>query len=367
MTPDDLIQAIRHLSSSGMPPLKLGEFYEALKPSMNGNFTEDHHKEIVRLISSVDSKEKNIAQEVYEWVTLQDGIMTVAKCYSDLGYVNKQDKTTARVAFHRLIDKIIEKSGDQSGTYRKIQTDDTEQRWWEAKDKPLNVQFPLNLTQAKIYPGNIILVEGSKSQGKTRFALEFARLNRKLFPGRKIIYQNVEMADDEISARVNAFEESGVWTKDNFRQTVKVLRVTSGWWDFIGKEDINIIDYLLEYTEPYKIAQYVFNIHKKLTSGIALICVQKDPSKLYGSGGYAIRNIPRLVISLQNHIIKLEDVKAFWMNNPDDHNPTGLMRRYKMPGLWKMIPKSEWTRDENAVKSKSDKKYEGLDEFEREE
>ena len=369
MTPDDLIQAIRHLSSSGMPPLKIGEFYEALKPSMNGNFTEDHHKEIVRIISSVENKERNIAQDVAAWVDGSDGeIVSVIQCFNELELKSKQDKASARKAFLRLAQKnVIEHHGAKSGFYRKIQEGTGEQQWWEAKGEPLNIQFPLGLDQAKIYPGNTILIEGSKSQGKTRFCLEFARLNKKLFPNRRILYQNVEMADDEIKKRVEAFAESGVWSLEDFRKRVEVKKVTQGWWDFIGKEDINIIDYLLEYTEPYKIAQYVFNIHKKLTSGIALICVQKDPNKLYGTGGYATRNIPRLIVSLQNHVIKLEDVKAFWMNSPDDHNPTGLMRRYKMPGLWKMIPDGEWTKDIDPSKSKLDNKYKDFDGFEHEE
>lgn len=370
MTPDDLIQAIRHLSSGGMPPLKIGEFYEALKPSMNGNFTDDHHKEIVRLISSVESKERNIAQEVYEWISLADGeIISVTQCYNELQYITKSDKTAARKAFSRLASTggMIERHGDKNGIYRKIQEGAGEQQWWDAKGEPLNIQFPLGLDQAKVYPGNIILIEGSKSQGKTRFCLEFARLNKHLFKDRRILYQNVEMADDEIKKRVEAFAESGVWSLEDFRKRVEVKKVTQGWWDFIRKEDINIIDYLLEYTEPYKIADYIFKIHQKLTSGIALVCLQKDPFKPYGSGGYATRNIPRLIVSLQNHVIKLEDVKAFWMHSPDDHNPTGLMRRYKMPGLWKMIPDGEWTKDIDPSKSKLDNKYSDFDGFEHEE
>jgi hypothetical protein len=366
MTPEDLIQAIRHLSSSGMPPLKIGEFYEALKPSMNGNFTEDHHKEIVRLISSVENKEKNIAQEVYEWVTLQDGIMSVAKCYSDLGYVNKQDKTTARVAFHRLIDKVIEKHGDQSGTYRKIEIDDTEQRWWEAKGKALKLGFPLDITQPKLFPGSLILLEGSKSQGKTRFALDFARLNKELFKDR-INYLNVEMNDDEINSRIQAYENDKMWTSSNFRDRVKIIKVTSNWWDYINPDGLNIIDYIVEYEKTYLIAQYIFKIHDKMKNGLSLVIVQRDPKKDYGSGGYAIRNIPRLIISLKNHVVKLEDVKSFWMNSPNDHNPSGLMKKYKMPGLWKMVGQGDWDKTINDTSDRFDKKYEDFEGFEHEE
>jgi DNA-binding transcriptional MerR regulator len=369
MTAEDLLQTIKHLTSSGMPPEKIGEIYETLKPSMNGGFTEEHHKEVLRMISGLDSKEKNLTQEVTAWVENADGeVVNIMQCFSELELKSKQDKAAARKAFLRLAQKnVIEHHGEKSGFYRKIQAGTGEQEWWAAKGVPLKLDFPLELDQAKIYPGNIILIEGSKSQGKTRFCLEFARLNKKLFPNKRILYQNVEMADDEILKRVEAFEESGMWTLKDFRERVEVKKVTSGWWDFIRKEDINIIDYLIEYIDPYKIAQYILNIHKKLTSGIALICLQKDPAKMYGSGGYATRNIPRLIVSLQNHVIKLEDVKAFWMDTPESHNPTGMMRRYKMPGLWKMIPDTPWTKDLEVVKDKKDKKYEVFEGFDHEE
>lgn len=363
MTSEDIIQTIRYLSAT-MPPIKLGQLYEALKPSIQ-NFSEDHHKEVVRLIAAAENREKNIAQEVYEWVMLQDGIMSVSKCYSDLGYVTKQDKTTARVSFHRLIGSVIEKSGEQSGTYRRIQTDDTEQRWWEAEGNPLKLTFPLGISQPKLYPGSLILLEGSKSQGKTRFALDFARLNRDLFKDR-VHYLNVEMNNDEINSRVQAYENDGVWTSSNFRERVKVLRVTSNWWDYINPYGLNIIDYVVEYEKTYLIAQYIFKIHEKMKSGLALVIVQRDPRKDFGSGGYAIRNIPRLIISLKNHVITLEDVKSFWMNSPDDHNPSGLMRRYKMPGLWKMVPDGEWGRDIGDA-DRFNKKYSCFEGFEHEE
>jgi hypothetical protein len=332
---------------------------------MNGGFTEEHHKEILRILSGIDTKEKNIAQEVAAWVENADGeIVSIIQCFNELELKSKQEKATARKAFIRLAQKnVIEHHGEKSGFYRKIQEGTGEQAWWEAKGQPLKLQFPLGLTQAKIYPGNIILIEGAKSQGKTRFSLEFARLNKNLFPKSRIHYQNAEMADDEIMKRVEAFDKSGMWTKENFRERVEVRKVTSGWWDFIYKEDINIIDYILEYIDPYKIAQYILNIHKKLTSGIALICLQKDPSKTYASGGYATRNIPRLIVSLQNHIIKLEDVKAFWMSTPEDHNPTGLMKKYTMPGLWKMIPEGDWTRTIDEKKQVKTNKNNDLDYF----
>ena len=366
MTPDDVLKTLHHLASGGMAPAVIGEVYETLRPSLNGGFTEDHTKEALRIISGAVSKERNIAQEVHEWIALQDGTMNISDCYRDLNITSKAGKHSARMVLQRILGKTIEREGAKSGVYRKIGENVHEQQWWIAQGKPLNVAFPLAMTHPKIMHGNIILLEGAKSQGKTRWALEFARLNRKLFNDR-VRYQNVEMGDDEILARAKAYEADGIWTPEDFRKTVEIRRITSGWYDYIHGDSLNIIDYIVEYEEPYKIAHHIFKVHEKLMSGIALVIVQRDPAKLYGSGGYAIRNIPRLIVSLQNHVIKMEDVKAFWISSLEDHNPTGLMRRYKMPGLWKMVPDGEWTRSLDPKQDKRNVKYKEFEGFLHEE
>jgi hypothetical protein len=60
--------------------------------------------------------------------------------------------------------------------------EDKEQKWWLDEGKPLGLVIPLGVEKyAKIFPGNIILLEGEKSQGKSTFALEFARLNKNIY------------------------------------------------------------------------------------------------------------------------------------------------------------------------------------------
>ena len=67
---------------------------------------------------------------------------------------------------------------------------------------------------------------------------------------------------------------------------------------------------------------------------------------MYGSGGYAIRNIPRVIVSLQDHVVKLEDVKSFV--TADGHSPSGLMRNYLMPGLTHFRVTTEWYKKGDA-------------------
>ena len=360
ITATDLLNIIEDMARCKEPLSKIATIFEALRPTVNGEMTAEVEYKIAQIMLGSKEREGGLKSEVYEWIMLQDGIMNVGQCYNDLRVSSSQDKNSVRKSFQRFLeDGLIERHGERSGQYRRIQSHKDEQKWWEASGQPLPVKFPLGIDRAKIYPSNIILLQGAKSQGKTRFSMEFARLNQKLFPGRAR-YQNVEMGDDEIQQRVNAFEDSRVWNSTDFRTQVEMIRVTSNWWDFILPDGLNIIDYLVEYEEVYKIASYIFKIHEKLKSGIALVVVQKDPRKFYGAGGYAIQNIPRLIVSLQNHVVKLDDVKAFTVNGPDDKNPSGMVREYKMPGLWKFTLETDWEYEKDKKIKEKEQRYDSF-------
>ena len=300
-------------------------------------------------------KEVNISQEVRSWVEMmrevsQAGHITFTEWHKEHNVSQKKDLHAGRMAFKRLCEEenpMIERVEDRPGHYRIIKKDDTEQEWWKDEGIPLKIKIPLRVElYAKIFPGNIILLEGQKSQGKSTFSLEFSRINRELYPGRKIIYQNIEMSDSEIKDRFSHYEERKIINSDEWKKFLRIKKVTSGWWDIIEPDSVNIIDYLIEYEKPYILPQFIFNIHKKLKTGIALCVVQRDPFKPYPMGGRGARDIPRLVLSLINHRLLLEDVKSFWKT--DQGNPSKLSIKYKQISYCELVPDGNWERLEDS-------------------
>jgi len=339
-----------------MNPDTMEVLYANLMTLSNGDWTDEYGRKVMGIIQGIRREERNIAIEVQDWISLQDGVMAVPDCYRDLAINAPAHKAAARMCFARLAEQgIIEREGTRSGVYRKIDETIDEQRWWESHGEPLNVRFCLGINVARIYHGNLILIEGAKSQGKTRFGIDFAKRNHNLFPGKRVRYLNVEMGDDEILSRAQAMERDHQWTVAQFREAIEIRRVTMSWHDQVDPEGLNVIDYIVEYDEPYKIASHIFKIHERMTTGIALVIVQRDPMKMYGAGGYAIRNIPRLILSLKpmpgsrNHIITMEDVKSFVTY--DNHSPTGYMRQYAMPGLYRFVAMSDWHREGETVET----------------
>lgn len=279
------------------------------------------------------------------WVQLASGVFSVQDVFNELALRTPEQKNAVYVAAHRLCKAgLIEPTGKRRGEYRRIEAGIEEQDWRNVTNDALKVDFPLGVAAlAKVKRGNIILLEGQKSQGKTTFALEFCRLNRNLFPGQRIRYQNVEMSDEEIRDRLSAYPQETI-TLDEWGRKVQFIRRTDNWWDIINPDGLNVIDYLVEYEKAYLIAQFILNIHKKLKDGIALVITQRDPMKPYGAGGYNIRNIPRVILSIINHTIKIEDIKS-WQD--DIQNPNGLQRKYKLVDWWKFKPQEDWHREEN--------------------
>ena len=346
-SPQDVLSIIQDMSRRKEPAGKMSVVYEKLRADFDASFPEDLSRKILGLIGGVEKVERNLSEEVREWVQSQDGHFSVTDGHKALDLVTPSLRHSFNVIMTRLKEKgIIEKHGEKSGVYRKVARDFQEQRWWEASGQPLYVRFPLGIHDlAKVFAGNTILLEGQKSQGKSAFALEFARLNRTIIPDRKVRYQNVEMSDDEIAKRIDSYPAE-MMTRADWQKSVEFIRRTESWWDIVDPEGVNVIDYLIEYEKSYMIADFVWKIHKKLTTGIALVIVQRDPRKPYGQGGYNVRNIPRLIISLRDHTAKLEDVKSFWETLPG--NPSGKARKYKQASWWKLLPDGDWGDEEET-------------------
>ena len=289
-------------------------------------------------------RERPLSEEVDEFIVSSNGVFMSSDVVNFTGLSSRVvKKNVSKILNRRCEDKIIEKYGNKNGSWRKIDRSINEQCWWEAKGLPLPIRFPLDVEKyAKVFPGNVILLEGQKSQGKSAFALEFCRLNKRLF-SEKPLYQNIEMSDDELTDRFTSYKD--VMTPEEWRESITIIRQSGDWWDKIKPDGLNVVDYLLEYKESYLIADFIWKIHQKLNKGIALVLVQRDPLKPYPAGGRGVRDIPRLVLSLIHHKIKLEDVKSFYIT--PEGNPSGMVRKYKQASWWKFVPAGEWEMQED--------------------
>jgi len=288
-----------------------------------------------------ESRERNLSAEVREWVLTTNGHFLTTDNHKELQLTTRDHMKAANMALLRMCEgpkPLLEKYGNKRGCYRRIENDIEPVNFLTAPTGEFPISWPMEIENlCTIYPGNIVIVAGSKSAGKTSFLLNTVKKNMNQH---EIIYLNSEMGDTEFRKRLELFEDVPL-SSWNFR----AYHRASNFADLITPEKkIFIVDFLEVTTDFWKVAQYIQEIHKKLKEGICIIALQKAEGKDTGRGGDFSKEKARLYLSLDylhsekmNHI-KITDAKA-WRT---DRNPRGLYRIYKLVKGSMFIPMADW-------------------------
>jgi hypothetical protein len=291
-------------------------------------------------LKRAESRERNIAAEVREWVLTTTGHFLTTDNHKELELTTSDHKKAANMALLRLCEgpnPILEKYGDRRGCFRRIETDLEPVNFLTAPTAEFPVIWPMGLHDlCSLYPGNIVIVAGSKSSGKTAFMLNIVKMNMDKV---EVVYLNSEMGDTEFRNRLELFKDVKLnnW---NFKPYHRACNFA----DLITPErKIFIIDFLEVTTDFWKVAQYIQEIHRKLKEGLCIIAIQKADNKDTGRGGDFSKEKARLYLSLdyipesKTNQIKIVDAKAW-----KDGNPRGKYRRYKLANGSKFLPIGEW-------------------------
>lgn len=187
---------------------------------------------------------------------------------------------------------------------------------WQNADpsKIVPLKFPFGLEEyCLIYPKSIIPVAGSKNVGKTGFLYNFIEMNMNDFDidlynsetGKEQMFQRFQPLNIPVPAPFKVYERY-----DNFA-------------DIIHPEHISVIDYLDLNSEVYLVGTEIDAIFRKLTTGVAVIGLQKPPPTVtyergvkkvrdrdlaYGGGFTAKR--ATLYITMGSNKLKLVYVKT---------------------------------------------------------
>jgi hypothetical protein len=251
------------------------------------------------VLSRVERKERNLSRELEDYVLLTNGYFSVNSCYSVLTIVKKEDKTTVRVVLNKLKKNgMIEKHPTQDGVYRRVETADLNFITFdenEIEEVEYPVVLPLGINDiAEISQGNIILVAGEFNAGKTSFMFNVLRDNKGKIP---IRYITSEMTKSEMKKKFASFSVPlRFWIQD---EMTEYIRKSVDFHTAIRPDALNIIDYLEFHESDYtKGAEYLTKIHDQLTTGIAIVAVQKKEGTRMPRSGDMIVEKPRLAITL---------------------------------------------------------------------
>jgi hypothetical protein len=281
-------------------------------------------KEIKNKIESalkrVERRERNLAQEIREWVLSSTGVFLSSDIYKCLQLSSREDQKNLSKVLGRLCDEgLIERYGNKNGCFRAIDNATEEMDYLNAPESSLDISWPFEIEKyVKTLPKNVIVIAGTSNAGKTAFLLNLIEMN---MDRHEVNYFSSEMSNIELRDRLSKFERPlSSWR-------FKAIERSINFSDVIKKDGVNIIDYLELHEEFYKIGGYIKDIYDKLDKGIVIIALQKNPGALYGLGGARGIEKARLYLTLDNHIIKIEKAKN-WAN--PQINPNNRVLEFKL-------------------------------------
>ncbi|KKL72642.1 hypothetical protein LCGC14_2082870 [marine sediment metagenome] len=253
-------------------------------------------------------------ETVLQWVSLVDGNFTTRQMWSELNIITPEGKAYLRVCLNRAAEAGMIAKTSVDGRYRRI---DNEKKPidWQAADltKTLPIRLPFDIHNiARIYPKSIIIVAGSKNEGKTAFLLKCVQLNMERFV---VDLYNSETGPEQLKER---FSPLNIPIPAPFN----VYERYDNFGDIIVPDHLSVIDYLDFNSEVYLVGAEIDHIFRKLDCA-AIIGLQKPPPSVtyikgakkvidrdlaYGGGFTAKRAV--LYISLSQHRCKLVYVKT---------------------------------------------------------
>jgi hypothetical protein len=244
-------------------------------------------------------KDRNIAAEIEEYVSLSDGYFSIEDVLRALMLPKEQDTGNIRKHLVRLKNKgIIEKHSQRNGVYKKvnIELEYITFEKDEKDEKPFPLELPFFLNDfVEISKGNIILVAGEFNAGKTTFMLNVLRMNKGKIPMR---YISSEMSKSEFKKRFAGFNSvpPSFWLPD---EMTDYIMKSEDFHTALRPDAINIIDYLEFPGGDFSLGSEIMrHIHDKIGDGIVVIAIQKKQGAVLPRSGDLVMEKPRLVISL---------------------------------------------------------------------
>lgn len=290
----------------------VGQTADVLKLiASNDSYIPDLNKALALMESIYKADpERNLSEDVSEWVMSTSGYFSSTDVYKGLQVSTRTGRKTISQVLSRLIKAgVLERYSGKDGVFRRLEIDAPVMDWQSADPKNVvHLGFPFQLEKyVKLFPKSIVIVAGGKDAGKTGFLYEFILLNMNLF---KVDLYNSEVGMEQMKERFDTFDipissPAPFATRERYDMYA----------DIIDPTHISVIDYLDVNSEFYTVGGEIDKIFRKLTTGVAVIAMQKPPPTVtyvrgvkklverdlaYGGGVTQKRSALYLSLSLQS-------------------------------------------------------------------
>ena len=290
-------------------------------------------KEAIAKVNSTWNAERNIGADIKEFLKYTQGTFRLCEIKDWLQVTNQRDYGLLKVTIHRLVKaNVLERIEKQPGVYRVVERDVEEIALEDEDDNPpLNIKWPFGLENlVDIMPKNIIVLAGTKDSGKSAFCMNTIKLNMHSWD---IRYFSSEMGEQELKRRLRRHDDMKLsdWK-------FKAYMRASNFADVIFPEAFNIIDYLEISKDFHMVSEDIRKIYDRLTTGIALVALQKDKDAEYGRGKSFSLEKARMYLTLDKHQFhNTLTIKSGKNWHQEGVNPAGIEVKYKIVNGAKLI------------------------------
>jgi hypothetical protein len=271
---------------------------------------------------------------LHDWIITANGWFNLKDLTSDKEYQRIYEVQCEKL----VLAGHLSKHATQRWIYKKKESELEEMDFLNATADPVKLWLPFGLDDlVEIFPGNMILIAGMKSTGKTALCLNIVYENQKEWD---VHYFNSEMGAKELRKRLDLFP---YMTVDQWE--FKAWRRAGNFGDAIqgGEGKLIIIDFLEIHDEFYAVGRALKAIHDNLKGAVAIVAIQKNPGSDVGLGGWRSAEVSRLYLAVDRGVVKITDAKNF---KQPDKNPNGWRRFFTLRHGCQINCKEGWKMPE---------------------
>lgn len=251
--------------------------------------------------SAAFSSRSDVSSRVHEYIDMAVGEFSNVDIDRDLCLKTRDEKKARANALYYARARGRIKTNIKTGRHYKPDTSIAFVNWEEEEKAKAEypIALPLGLSDlAVIAPRGVVLLEGSTNAGKTALCMDVLKNSLSLQPVAPL-YLFSEGGPQEIKRR---WCDSG-WDFDLWRNgTIRSAPRTAYQQDVIREHNpdgLTVVDFISPLEGDYaKLGYQVDEIYSALNTGVAFCCIQKASGSSVGRGGEAIREKPRLSMTL---------------------------------------------------------------------
>jgi hypothetical protein len=226
-------------------------------------------------------------EKVFEFLSQQQGIKYKPK---DISHLTGIKPNTVYGSLIRLLDK---KKISRDGQNYYVPLPAKEVNPFALAADSFDVIFPLEVGSfARVSQGDLVVISGEKSSGKSCFLGETALLNRHRIHINYIVTENIR----KIAKRFILWGYSEV---DILRHMTFIEARARNYDNVIKPDSLNILDYYNPKDGDFtKVAKELESMASQLDSGILVVGIQKAKGSLYARGGELSNELSQLTVVL---------------------------------------------------------------------